>query len=85
MSVQAEVTRALAKPEDFLDVPRGAPDYRRKTSGLKRDTLHDARPAFVVEDGNYVSARWPGDVHTFAKTFAQLLGSAGKSQPASGI
>lgn len=73
MSVQQEVTRALAHPEDFLDVPKTDPDYRRKTSGLQRDTLEDARPAFVVADRNYVSARWPGDVHTFAKTFACLL------------
>ena len=48
-------------------------DYRRKTSGLVRDTMDDATPAFVVRDRNYVSARWPGDVHTFAKTFAGLL------------
>lgn len=73
MSVQQEVTRALAHPEDFLDVPKTDPDYRRKTSGLQRDTLEDVRPAFVVADRNYVSARWPGDVHTFAKTFASLL------------
>ena len=73
MSVQQEVMRALAHPEDFLDVPKTDPDYRRKTSGLQRDTLEDARPAFVVADRNYVSARWPGDVHTFAKTFACLL------------
>jgi putative intracellular protease/amidase len=73
MSVQQEVTRALARPEDFLDVPRADPEYRRKTSGLQRDTMADARPAFVVQDRNYVSARWPGDVHTFAKTFAGLL------------
>ena len=33
----------------------------------------DSRPAWVVRDGNYVSARWPGDVHTFAHTFAQLF------------
>jgi putative intracellular protease/amidase len=33
MSVQEEVTRALARPEDFLDVPPGAADYGRKTSG----------------------------------------------------
>ena len=73
MSVQQEVMRALAHPEDFLDVPKTDPDYRRKTSGLQRDTLENARPAFVVADRNYVSARWPGDVHTFAKTFASLL------------
>jgi putative intracellular protease/amidase len=73
MSVQQEVTRALAKPQDFLDVPPDAPDYRQKTDGLTRDTFDDERPAFVVRDGNYVSARWPGDVYTFAKTFAAVL------------
>jgi putative intracellular protease/amidase len=73
MSVQQEVTRALARPEDFIDVPASDPEYRRKTSGLQRDTMDDERPAFVVQDRHYISARWPGDVHTFAKTFAGLL------------
>jgi len=73
MSVQQEVTRALAGPQDFLDVPPDDPGYRRKTSGMVRDTFDDDSPAFVVRDGNYVSARWPGDVHTFAKTFAAML------------
>jgi putative intracellular protease/amidase len=74
MSVQQEVTRALARAGDFMDVPATDPDYRRKTSGVRRDSLDDARPAFVVRDRNYVSARWPGDAHTFAKTFAGMLG-----------
>jgi putative intracellular protease/amidase len=74
MSVEAEVTRALASPQDYVDVPRDAPDFRRKTSGLARDTIDDARPAWVVRDGNYVSARWPGDAHSFAARFAELLG-----------
>jgi putative intracellular protease/amidase len=73
MSVQQEVTRALVRPEDFIDIPTTDPEYRRKTSGLQRDTMDDARPAFVVQDRHYVSARWPGDVHTFAKAFAGLL------------
>jgi putative intracellular protease/amidase len=73
MSVQLEVTRALAGPQDFLDVPPDDPNYRAKTSGMVRDTFNDDSPAFVVRDGNYVSARWPGDVHTFAKTFAAML------------
>jgi hypothetical protein len=64
------VTRALASPADFIDVPEG---YRMKTSALARDSMTDERPAWVVCDGNYVSARWPGDVHTFAKQFAGLL------------
>lgn len=72
-SVQQEVTRALATPADFVDVPADAPDHRRKTSGLFRDSETDDRPAFVVRDGRYVSARWPGDVHAFARCFVQLL------------
>jgi putative intracellular protease/amidase len=72
-SVQAEVSRALARPEDFLDVPRDAPYYRLKSDGRHRDSIVDDRPAFVVRDGNYVSARWPGDVHLFAKTFVGVL------------
>jgi putative intracellular protease/amidase len=73
MSVQQEVTRALAHPADFLDVPVDAPDYKARTDGRHRDSATDASPAFVVRDGNYVSARWPGDVHTFAATFASVL------------
>lgn len=73
MSVQQEVTRALARPEDFLDVPRNTPDYRRKSAGLARDSERDASPAFVVRDGNYLSARWPGDVHRFAREFSAMV------------
>ena len=56
-------------------MPDDHPDRRRKTGGIARDTATDARPAWVVRDGRYVSARWPGDTHTFAKTFAALLPS----------
>jgi len=80
MSVQQEVTRALKRAEDFLDVPADAPDYRRKVSGMVRDTFDDDRCAFVVRDGNYVSARWPGDAHTFAKTFAAVLAERGQKK-----
>jgi putative intracellular protease/amidase len=75
MSVQQEVTRALADPRDFMDVPHDAPDYRRKTNGIARDSDDDASPAFVVRDGNYLSARWPGDVHRFAREFSGMFAS----------
>lgn len=73
MSVQSEVTRALENPADFRDVVRGSPGWRRKTSGMSRDTATDSRAAFVVDDGGYVSARWPGDTHTFATVLARKL------------
>ena len=64
-SVEAEVKRALASPDDFKQ-----PQSFRQASGLFRDRPGDTRCAFVVVDGSYVSARWPGDVHLFAQTFA---------------
>ncbi len=75
MSVEEEVKRALARPDDFVDVPRDDPDFRRKTGGLSRDTLTDDRAAWVVRDGSYLSARWPGDAHTFAHLFSGMLGT----------
>jgi putative intracellular protease/amidase len=73
MSVQSEVTRACKNPADFCDVERGSPHWRMKTSGMVRDTATDSRPAFVVDDGTYISARWPGDTHTFATVLSQKL------------
>jgi putative intracellular protease/amidase len=78
-SVQAEVTRALASPADFCDVPEDDADHFRKASGLFRDSSQDPRPAWVVRDGRYVSARWPGDVHRFATTFASVLAESGRT------
>jgi putative intracellular protease/amidase len=71
--VQAEVTRELARPDDYREVDANDPNARAKLDARRRDSLDDDRPAFVVRDGNYVSARWPGDVHTFARTFADVL------------
>ena len=81
MSVQSEVTRALLNSTDFCDVERGSPHWRVKTSGVARDTATDSRPAFVVEDGDYVSARWPGDTHTFANVLSQKLWQFRRSWP----
>jgi putative intracellular protease/amidase len=76
MSVQSEVTRALKDPTDFCDVVRGSPHWWLKSSGMARDTATDSRPAFVVDDGSYVSARWPGDTHTFATVLSHKLNAA---------
>lgn len=71
--VEQEVRRALGDDGDFVDVPAGDPDYRRKTDGMHRDTPDDPRPAWVVRDGNLVTARWPGDAHQFAKTLLEAV------------
>ena len=38
-----------------------------------RGTREDSRAAFVVEDGSYVSARWPGDAYLFARKLLERL------------
>lgn len=80
--VEQEVKRALAADGDFVDVPPGTPDFLRKTLGVLRDRPGDSRPAWVVRDGNYLSARWPGDVHTFAAQFAAMLALRDQAAPA---
>jgi putative intracellular protease/amidase len=76
MSVEGEVKRALASDDDFLDVPENVPDFRVKTDNLHRDSRNDPSPAWVVRDGNYISARWPGDAYTFAREFTEALVAA---------
>ena len=69
--VEAEVRHALAAPTDFVRGPRVL---------SWRGTADDDTAAFVVEDGNYVSARWPGDAYLFARRFeARLRQTAGET------
>ena len=63
--VEDEVRHALRDPGDFVRGPRVL---------SKRGTSVDDGPAFFVEDGNYISARWPGDAYLFAKRFVDRLG-----------
>lgn len=62
-SVEDEVRAALATPSDF------------KTGPLIPRFATESRPenGFIVTDGNYVSARWPGDAWTLAKAFCAML------------
>ena len=64
-TVQAEVTAALAGPDDFLAGPRLP----------RRDSAAAPHRGFSVRDGNYVSARWPGDCHRFAGELVDLMRS----------
>ena len=62
-SVQAEVTAALATPDDFLEGPMP----------LTRDSEKNLKPGFVVRDRHYLSARWPGDAHRMAHELHAML------------
>jgi putative intracellular protease/amidase len=62
--VEDEVTAALARPDDFERGPREL---------SRRGTRDDDRHAFVVEDGSYISARWPGDAYLIARRLIARL------------
>lgn len=62
--VEDEVTAALASPEQFERGPKTL---------SKRGTRDDDTHAFVVEDGRYLSGRWPGDAYLIAKKLLERL------------
>lgn len=62
VTVQDEVMANLANSEDF----RGGPFWPLRDS-------EEVPKGFIVRDGNYLSARWPGDCHHFGRAFVDLL------------
>ena len=63
-TVEDEVRSALARPEDFIKGPLP----------VRRDSAARLGVGFTVRDGEYLSARWPGDAHRFAAEFAAMIG-----------
>ena len=62
--VEDEVRAALDEPAtQFARGPRTLPARHRDRR----------RGTFVVEDGNYVSARWPGDAYAFARALLRRI------------
>ncbi|MGW1209579.1 type 1 glutamine amidotransferase domain-containing protein [Streptomyces sp. NPDC002499] len=65
--VEDEVRGALGDP--------GAQFVRGPRELTRRGTASDDTHAFVVEDGTYLSARWPGDAYLFSRRYLALLRS----------
>ncbi len=65
--VEDEVRAALADPAQFVRGPRTS----------RRGTATDHTHAFVVQDGRYLSARWPGDAYLFAERFCAMIEEPG--------
>lgn len=63
-TVESELKDALACPnKDFLP----------GSMALGRDTPDNLQSGFTVKDGQYLSARWPGDVHRHTCDFLAML------------
>ena len=62
ISVATEVKRVLKSPKDF-----------KQGSILPIKDSAKNLNGFVVQDGHYLSGRWPGDCYTLAQRFVDLL------------
>jgi putative intracellular protease/amidase len=80
-TVQDEVKEALVNP--MTQFEKGP--FLLADPGTLEISLDDERAdprAFVVQDGRYLSARWPGDAVSFAKSFVALVeGRVAVTQP----
>lgn len=63
VTTQAEVMSFLNAPTQF----------HPGTLPLFRDTPSNFKPGFFVRDGNFLSARWPGDAHAFSFEFLKMI------------
>jgi putative intracellular protease/amidase len=77
--VEDEVRAALDDPARQFERGPRVLDPRRVVAA------HEGS-AFVVEDGRYVSARWPGDAYRFARALlSKIAGPAEAGNPASAL
>jgi len=63
ITVEDEVTAALSCPDDFFQGP----------NPVFRDSPKHLSCGFIVQDGQYLSARWPGDIYTLSLKFLEIL------------
>ena len=68
ITVQNEVSLALKQASDFIVGPV------LSLRAALRDSPTKLHLGFTVQDGQYLSARWPGDAHRFGMEFLGLLG-----------
>ena len=48
-------------------------DFKRRPVSTRRDAPDHLERGFTVRDGQYLSARWPGDAYRFATEFAGMV------------
>ncbi len=69
-------TYSVPMMDELVSLLRSPEDYSRGPGfpiPMGRDTETDLSAGFTVRDGNYLSARWPGDAHRFGRELAGML------------
>ena len=62
-TVEDEIIENLESREDFIHGPLP----------ISRDSIDNLSLGFTYVDGNYISARWPGDIYNFSNEILNLL------------
>lgn len=62
-TVEDEVIATLESPDDFEQGP----------TPILRDNMDNLSRGFTLRDKNYLSARWPGDAHSFGLAFLGMV------------
>lgn len=63
ITVEDEVKQCLSDTKNFEKGPKP----------MFRDSMNKLSRGFIVQDRNYISARWPGDAHLFSLKFIDLI------------
>jgi len=68
-------TYSIPMADELITYLKSPADYTRGPGfpiPIGRDSDQNLKPGYIVVDGNYVSARWPGDAHKFGQAFVKL-------------
>lgn len=67
------LTYNISEENEVRSALKDKKDWTRGPLSFKRDSESNLKPGFVVQDENYLSARWPGDVHKFTFALLEML------------
>jgi len=67
------LTYPITVEDEVISTLQSADDFYHGPTPVLRDNMDHLSRGFTVRDGNYLSARWPGDAHKFASEFLEMV------------
>lgn len=67
------LTYPITVEDEVISTLQSADDFAHGPTPVFRDDMKHLSRGFTVRDGNYLSARWPGDAHKFASEFLEMV------------
>ncbi len=67
----------LTVEDEVISVLKNKNQFKKGPFSIVRDTPTQKGRGFYVQDRNYISARWPGDLYRFTAQFIKMVGGQG--------